>query len=137
LAPTKTHKYAKASCTVLTALDTEMIAHLCDEAAAQAESVQFKIHRADNGSNALHYIVKTRIGGVGKAGEKMEILVSVSDTNGQTSVKTSIARYTLQRSWPFPWQMLAWGNYKKFMNTLTLLIKSKDAGCTSKIVEMA
>jgi len=137
LGPTTTHKYAKASCSILTVLDRETITALCDEAAVQAQSVQLKFHRADNVSGALQYIVRTRIGGVGKLGEKMTILVSLSDTNGQTSVKTSIARYTLQRSWPLPWQMIAWGNYKKFMNTVALLVKSRDARCTSTIVEMA
>lgn len=138
MARTKSHKYAQASCTIGTRLGREEITALCDEAAVQAQSVQFAIRRTDDRPGVVVYTVLARIGGIGKRKEKMKIQVDFADMSGQTVVKTSIAAYTLQRSsWPLPWQMLAWSNYKKFMTTLALLVKSRDDSCTTTIVESA
>jgi len=136
LARPKSHKYANASCTIRTGLGREEITALCDEAAVQAQSVQFTIRRTDDRPGLVVYTVRTRIGGIGQRGEVMKIQVDFADMNGQTGVKTSIAGYTLKRSWPLPWQMLAWSNYRKFMTTLALLVKSSDASCTTTIVEL-
>ena len=134
---TKSHKHAQASCTILTGLTREELLLLCDEAAVQAASVQFSIHRGESRPEIAEYIVRTPIGGIGKLGEKMTIRVDLADASGQTRIRTSIARYTMKRAWPLPWEMLAWRNYKNFMATLAMLVTSRDPNCTANIIETA
>lgn len=135
MARPKPHKYHQASCTIITEMSREEIPALCDEAAVQAQSVQFSIQREDSRPGLLVYTVRTRIGGIGKFGEKMTFQVAIADHNSQTRITTKIIRYTQKRSWPFPWQMVAWSNYKKFMTTLALLVKSRNPGCKTTINE--
>lgn len=137
MAPARSHKYAQASCKITTTLSRDDIRMLCDGAAEQAQSPQFSVRREDDRPEFLVYKIRTRIGGVGKRGEKMTFRVDLADREDSTLIKTSILNYTLQRSWPMPWQMVAWGNYKKFMNTLVLLVSSRDASCTTSVVESA
>jgi len=137
LAGTKPHKYAQASCTILTRLGREELTALCDDAAVQAQSVQLKLLRTDHYLAPVAYCVRTRIGGIGKGGEKMTIRVDFADLNGQTRVKVSIAKYTLKRSWPFPWEMIGWSNYKEFMETLVVLVKARDDESKATIVTIA
>lgn len=135
MARPKPHKHARASCTVITRMSREEIPVVCDEAAVQAQSVQFSIQRTDSRPELLVYKIRTRIGGFGKGGDKMTFHVELADHDGQTRITTKIINYTQQRSWPFPWQMVAYSNYKKFMNTLAMIISSRDANSTTSPAE--
>jgi len=130
------HKHAQASCTIVTRLDREAVVALSEKAALQAQSWQLSMFRSAVTSARVVYVVRTRIGGVGKRGERMTCYVDLETMGDKTRLRTSIGRYTLQRSWPFPWQMVAWSVYQRFMLILATLVKEADPSAMTTIVEV-
>jgi len=77
------------------------------------------------------------MGEIGKRGEMIPLLASISNTNGQNSLHTPSARYTVRPSLPLPWEITAWRKYNHSLNTLASLTASGDTRCRSGIVDAA
>jgi hypothetical protein len=134
----KQHKYAGASASISTDLDAGRIAEICEDAARQAETVQTMVRLEESKPGRLVYSVRNRLTG-GRV-EFMTFAVSVTDGNAPRRLATRILTYKVKRQWilvvPLPWRMMAWGNYKKFMNGLADGIRAADPRATARIVEM-
>ncbi|HZU80347.1 MAG TPA: hypothetical protein VE991_10570 [Acidimicrobiales bacterium] len=135
----KQHKYARASATVKTRLDASTIAEVAEQAAKQAESIQVMVRLEESAPGRLVYSSRNRV--VGGVVEFMTFEVTMKENADGRVVSTRILRYKQKRQWliviPLPWQMVAWGTYKKFMYGFVNGIKAQDSQAATKVVELA
>jgi hypothetical protein len=134
----KRHRYAGASASITTNLDAGRIAQIAEQAAKEAETLQVMVRLEESTPGRLVYSARNRV--VGGRIEFMTFEVGLKASNGSQTVKTRILTYKQKRSWilfiPLPWQMIAWGNYKKFMHALASGIKAGDASAKSRVLEV-
>jgi hypothetical protein len=133
------HKYAGASASISTTLDPARIAQVAEQAAKEAETLQVMVRLEESTPGRLVYSARNRV--VGGRVEFMTFSVTLKEDKGTQAVKTRILSYKQKRQWilifPLPWQMLAWGNYKKFMYALASGIRRADAAAKTNVVELA
>lgn len=134
----KSHKFAGASATISTILDANRIASIAEDAAKGAETLQVLVRLEESQPGRLVYSMRNRVYG-GRI-EFMTFQVTQKESSGTRTVKTQILTYKQKRQWliviPLPWQMVAWGNYKKFMYGLANGIKVADPNSNSRIIEV-
>lgn len=133
------HKYAGASASISTHLNPEAIAQIAEHAAKEAESLQVMVRLEDATPGRLVYSARNRM--LGGHVEFMTFDVVLKETEGTRTANTRILTYKQKRQWiliiPLPWQMVAWGTYKKFMYALTSGIKTADAEARTNVREFA
>ena len=134
----KQHKYASASASISTNLELTRIALICEDAAKRAETIQAMVRLEESKPGRLIYSVRNRLTG-GRV-EFMTFAVAVKEGGGLRQLATRILTYKVKRQWvfvvPLPWQMIAWGNYKKFMYGLADGIRAADPRATTKVIEL-
>ncbi len=136
----KRHKYAGASASISTSLDADRIAEIAEQAAKQAETIQVMVRLEESTPGRLVYSARNRM--LGGRVEFMTFDAKLKEAQGARTVETAILSYKQKRQYilgiiPLPWQMLAWSNYKKFMNALATGIKGADAAAHANVVELA
>jgi hypothetical protein len=135
----KRHKHAGASASISTSLDPGSIAHIAEQAAKQAETLQVMLRLEESTPGRLVYSARNRV--LGGRVEFMTFDATLKEDTSTRTVKTRILTYKQKRQWiliiPLPWQMLAWSNYKKFMYALATEIKGADAAAQTNVVELA
>jgi hypothetical protein len=118
-------------------LSAVMHVALTRAAASSIQGIKVTIHRADNVAGALQDIAGEPMGEIGKRGEMIPLLGSLSSANGQKKLHTPIARYTLRPSLPLPSEITAWRKYDDSLDTLAWLTASGDTRCRPGIVDAA
>jgi len=133
------HKHAGASASISTSLDPGRIAQIAEQAAKESETLQVMVRLEDSKPGRLVYSARNRV--LGGRVEFMTFDVTLKETNGARFVSTRILTYKQKRQWilviPLPWQMLAWGTYKKFMYALATRINAADSVAKANVVELA
>ena len=133
------HKYADASESLTSTLDSDHIAELCEEAARRSETLQALVRLEEAQPGRLVHSVRSRIT-AGRV-ELMTFSVTLRDTDGLHHVTTRILRYKVKRQWilviPLPWQMIAWGIYKGFMYELERNVRVADPMVQTSVIEIA
>lgn len=134
----KPHKHARASASVTTSLRPDEVASFCEMAAKSAETLQAMVRLEESAPGRLVYSVRNRL--VGGRVEFMTFEVRLKEQEHNRVVTTRILSYKQKRNWilfiPMPWQMIAWGNYRKFMYTLAEGIRSTDSRSTTHVAEL-
>jgi hypothetical protein len=133
------HKYAGASASISTSLDTGKIVQIAEQAAKEAETLQVTMRLEESTPERLVYSVRNRVTG-GRI-EFMTFEVALKGDSAIRTVKTRILTYKQKRQWllviPLPWQMMAWRNYKQFMHALAAGIRAGDSSAKTNVVELA
>jgi len=133
------HKYAGASASISTSLDPGMIAQISEEAAKQAETLQVMVRLEESAPGRLVYSARNRV--LGGRVEFMTFEVGLKDAVETRTVTTRILTYKQKRQWilivPLPWKMLAWNNYKRFMQALAKGIGRVDSAAQIDVIELA
>lgn len=134
----KRHKYAGASASISTSLDSSTIAQVCESAAKRAETLQVMIRLEESTSGRLVYSARNRV--VGGRVEFMTFDVRLQEREHDRVVTTRILSYKQKRSWilfiPMPWQMVAWNNYRKFMYGVAEGIRTTDSQSKIQVAEL-
>jgi hypothetical protein len=128
------HKFELASCSITTQLDPATIAKLCEIAAKHSETIDTMARLEESSLGRLVYSLRNRL--VGGRVEFMTFQVVLREENGRQQVETCILKYKLKRSWPFPWEMIAWKSYRNFMQALVAEVKTADPDADTSIVEI-
>lgn len=135
----KRHKHAGASASASTSLDPGRVARIAEQAAKEAETLQVMMRLEESTPGRLVYSARNRV--LAGRVEFMTFDVTLRETKGTRTVQTRILSYKQKRQWvliiPLPWQMLAWGSYKRFMYALADGIKQADPAARANVVELA